>query len=275
MEKDLGLVLALAAMFFGGLGAWSYASAAVPADASPAPSVSIVATARPSLTPKPTTMVATPNPTATPAPAREPVDVDLASNPKAVFISEVDKSWCAASAVQIVLNLQGPEIDRTKALQTRIHNLQVEATDWDDSHNGGAGPNGIVSSLNELGSVTYELRIYKTRAAALRASAVAISATGSPVILMAWRGAHSWVMTGYVADADPTQFADATVEGTYILDPWYPRVSSIWGASDPPGTYQDTAEMRRNYLPWRRPEGKYPGRDGRYLVIIPADAPAG
>jgi hypothetical protein len=46
-------------------------------------------------------------------------------------------------------------------------------------------------------------------------------------------------------------------------------VSSIWGPSDPPGTFQDEAEMVRNFLPWRRPEGKYPDRDGRFIVMIP------
>jgi hypothetical protein len=76
-------------------------------------------------------------------------------------------------------------------------------------------------------------------------------------------------MTGYRADADPTIFADATVTGTYILDPWYPFVSNIWGASDPPGTFQDAAEMKRNFIGWDRPEGKYPGRDGKFIIVVP------
>ena len=60
-----------------------------------------------------------------------------------------------------------------------------------------------------------------------------------------------------------------TVTGTYNLDPWYPRVSIIWGRSDPPGTFQDASEMVRNYLKWRRPEGHYPDRDGRYVAVVP------
>ena len=89
------------------------------------------------------------------------------------------------------------------------------------------------------------------------------------MMLLAWRGAHTWIMTGYRADGDPLVFDDVKVSGAYILDPWYPRVSSIWGPSDPPGTYQDAAEMRRNYLPWKRPEGRYPTRDGLFLAIMP------
>ena len=112
-----------------------------------------------------------------------------------------------------------------------------------------------------------------TRAAlALRDAAKAISKYHAPVILLSWRGAHTWVMTGYRADADPLVFKSAKVSGAYILDPWYPRVSSIWGASDPPGGYQDAAEMRRNYLAWKRPEGHYPDRDGLFIAVVPTQA---
>jgi hypothetical protein len=91
----------------------------------------------------------------------------------------------------------------------------------------------------------------------------------APVIIIAWRGAHTWIMSGFKANADPAIFDDAVVSGTYILDPWYPRISSIWGPSDPPGTFQNSAEMVRNFLPWKRPEGKYPDRDGKFIIIVP------
>jgi hypothetical protein len=76
-------------------------------------------------------------------------------------------------------------------------------------------------------------------------------------------------MTGFRADADPTLFDDAQVSGAYILDPWYPRVSSIWGKSDGPGVFQDEDEMIRNFLPWQRPEGRYPDRDGLFIIVAP------
>ncbi len=241
----------------------------------PRPSVAVVGVHSPA--PSPTAPASSVSPsddsTATPAPVREPVDVDIEDNPKSVFISEQKNTWCAASAVQMALNVLGPDIDITPDYQKVIRQLEVDYTDREDSHNGGVGPIGMAAALNELGGVTYELRIYDTRSEALFDSARAISSTNEPVILLAWRGAHAWVMTGYRADADPTLFDDAKVDGGYVLDPWYPRVSSIWGPSDPPGTYQDAAEMKRNFLPWKRPEGAYPGRDGKYLVLVPADAP--
>lgn len=133
----------------------------------------------------------------------------------------------------------------------------------------GLGAAAISLALESYGAPGYEIRAYGTRADALRDAAVAVTETGAPVVLLTWRGAHTWVMTGYRADADPTLFADANVTGTYILDPWYPRVSSIWGPSDPPGTFQDAAEMERNFLPWKRAEGRYPDRDGMFIALVP------
>jgi hypothetical protein len=104
---------------------------------------------------------------------------------------------------------------------------------------------------------------------ALRDAAVAIESTQSPAILLAWRGAHTWVMSGYRADADPALFRNTKIEGAYILDPWYPRISSIWGASNPPGTFTTFAELKENFLPWKRPEGRYPDRDGLYITVVP------
>ena len=212
-----------------------------------------------------------PTPVASQSPLRQAIDVNIEDHPKALFRTEILNTWCAAAAVQMTLNVIGPTNDVSTARQRRIHLLEVAATTRADSRSGGVGPLGMVATLNKLGSVRYELRVYRTRAGALFDAARAIGSTRHPVILMAWRGAHAWVMTGFRADADPRFFADAHVQGAYILDAWYPRVSSIWGRSDPPGTYQNAAEMVRNYLPWKRPEAHYPGLDGRFLALVPTD----
>ncbi len=39
--------------------------------------------------------------------------------------------------------------------------------------------------------------------------------------------------------------------------------------ADKPGTFQDAAEMERNYLRWDRPEGDYVKRDGKFLAVVP------
>ena len=110
---------------------------------------------------------------------------------------------------------------------------------------------------------------------ALRDAAAAIKKTKSPAILLAWRGAHTWVMTGYRADSDPAMFRNAKIDGAYILDPWYPDVSSIWGPSNPPGFFTTFGELQDNFLPWKRPEGHYPDRDGLFITVVPTKARPG
>ena len=193
------------------------------------------------------------------------------AQPDAHFITEIDHEWCAVAGTQMVIAAhgQGP---LTESFQKKLASQIGEWESRRDSLNGGWGPSAMVAALEAYGVPGYEVRTYETRADALQDAARAISKFHAPVLLMAWRGAHTWVMTGYRADADPLVFDDVKVSGAYILDPWYPRISSIWGPSDPPGTWQNAAEMRRNFLPWKRPEGRYPSRDGLFLAVVPTVA---
>jgi hypothetical protein len=233
--------------------------------ASPSPVASASGSLDPAATPVPT---AVPTPTPTPAPKRTAVDIDIVKKPKSVFASELKDTWCSPAGVQMTLAVLGLA-DTSKAFQTELQRKVRSWESYDDSHNGDWGPAAMALALDHYGAPGYEVRAYKTRNGALRDAAKAIQATNSPVVLLAWRGAHTWVMTGFRADADPSVFKDAKVSGAYILDPWYPRVSSIWGRSDPPGTFQDTSEMERNYLKWRRPEGHYKDRDDLYIAVVP------
>jgi hypothetical protein len=201
------------------------------------------------------------------------MDVQVDRDPKAHFSHEIRDTWCSPAGVTITLAVLGLH-DASDRFQREIAGRVHEWESWTDSHNGDWGPAAMVQALAAYGASGYQVRAYETRADALRDAAAAISTTEEPAILLAWRGAHTWVMTGYRADADPRIFPDAVVSGTYIDDPWYPTVSSIWGPSDPPGTFQDAAEMVRNFLPWKRPEGHYPDRDGRFIVLIPTHRPA-
>ncbi len=218
-------------------------------------------TAAPSPTPEPT-------PTTQPTPARVAVDLDLLDDPESVFKHQVTPDWCAVAGTQMVLTIHGKG-DSSDAFQRELASRVREWESVTDSRNGNWGPAAMALALEAYGVPGYEVRAYETRLDALRDSARAISETGAPVILLTWRGAHTWVMTGYRADADPTVFADAVVSGAYILDPWYPSVSSIWEASNPPGFFTGIDELVENYLPWKRPEGMYPDRDGKFIAVVP------
>jgi hypothetical protein len=237
----------------------------------PTPSPTPRATLAPGASPTPTPA---PTPTPTPAPERKKIDLDIESKPKSVFASEIEDTWCAPAGVQMALGVMGLA-DNSDAFQKELQRKVRTWESYKDSHNGDWGPAAMVLALDAYGAPGYEVRAYKARSTALRDAARAIQETHAPVLLMAWRGAHTWVMTGFRADADPSIFQDANVTGAYILDPWYPRVSSIWGPSDPPGTFQNASEMERNYLKWRRPEGHYADRDGLYIAVVPTIPLAG
>ena len=233
-------------------------------DPTPSPAV----TGRPGVSGPSVVPVAAPTASPSPKPARVPVDMNIVSHPNAVFAHEIKDTWCASAGVQMTLAVLGLA-NNSNAFQRELQGRVHEWESYDDSHNGDWGPSAMALALDAYGAKGYEVRAYKTRQGAERDAAKAIEATGSPVLLMAWWGAHTWVMTGFRADADPAIFSNATINGAYILDPWYPTISSIWGASDPPGTFQDTSEMIRNYLVWKRPEGHYKDRDGLFIAIIP------
>ena len=233
------------------------------ATATPRPTASRAPTGSSGASPEPTAEA-----TPTPAHARVPVDVDLLSVHEPFFASQADSEWCAPAGTQMTLATLGLA-DTSEAFQRELVSRIDEWESWEDSHNGGWGPASIALALEAYGAPGYAIHAYERREDALRGAAVAIETTGSPAVLLTWRGAHTWVMTGFRADADPAVFPDAVISGTYILDPWYPRISSIWGPSDPPGTFQDAAEMERNFLPWKRPEGRYPDRDGKFIVVLP------
>lgn len=217
--------------------------------------------------PPPASGEPTPEPTAT-LPPKVKVKVDVVTDHEAVFSHELDKDWCVPAGIEMVLAITGNGAP-TDARQRKIASRVREWESLSDSRNGAWGPAAMSLALEEYGAGGYEIRAYETRQDALRGAAQAIATTNSPAVLFAWKGAHTWVMSGYQANADPVVFDDAVITGAYILDPWYPWVSSIWGRSDPPGTFQDTAEMNRNFLPWKRPEGKYPDRDGKFIVLVP------
>jgi hypothetical protein len=231
------------------------------------PPPSVAATAAPSISLAPGE-TPPPTPSPTPKPKRHKVDVNILDKPADFFISEYDHEWCAVAGVQMVLAING-KAPLTVKFQKELAGRVDEWESRRDSRNGDWGPTAMAKALAAYGVEGYEVRTYETRPEALRDAAKAISAYDAPVLLLAWRGAHTWVMTGYRASADPLIFDDAKVAGAYVLDPWFPIYSSIWGYSDPPGTYQDPDEMQRNFLPWDRPEGSYPNRDGKFIAVVP------
>lgn len=216
--------------------------------------------------------VDTPEPDPTPALDPPPTAGPFAMNlyGKGDFVSEATKQWCVPAAMQTMINIMSQGSDRTTKTQKNLYALARRLSPK-TLKGAGAEPEGWARGLNELGVGPYAVNVQKSRAAAIKAAAKALRMTGRPVGLLTWRGAHSWVMSGFKATADPAVTDSYTVTDVYIEDVWYPRVSTIWGPSRPPNSLVAVSALPEDYLPWRRPTRKYPDKDGKFVLVIPTN----
>ena len=66
------------------------------------------------------------------------------------FVSQIDKVHCMSAAMQNMLNLIGPTVDRSAAAQRVIAKVALRLSN--DSLDGGNGPNGWAAGLTQLGA---------------------------------------------------------------------------------------------------------------------------
>ncbi len=230
-------------------------------------------TATPAATP---TARATVEPTPTVAPiAPEPYAVNLYR--EGAFVSQFTDYWCLPAAMQTMMNIiDGAAPDTTRETQERLYWQARDLSTETLRPNGkGAQPEGWANSLNAEGYGPYEVRVEPTLEEAVALAARQLRLTGKPVGLLTWRGAHSWVMSGFEATADPLHFDDFEVTGVWIQDVWYPRVSRIWGESEPPDTLVPIEELGEDYRKYRRPYRRHPDKDGQYVLVVPLAETAG
>jgi hypothetical protein len=221
-----------------------------------------------------------------PAPKPGPFSMDLYA--EGDFVPQQTKYWCIAAATQTMINIiEDDAPNRSKAFQKRLH-LEARRLDerWDpfwervagearwDKGLHGLGLRDWAGILTARGYGPYKVERAKTRKQAIRMAAKAIRLTGRPAGLVVWRGAHAWVMSGFTSTADPAYSKDFKVKKVFIEDPWYPSVSSNWGASRPPNSAVPARALSEDYLPYNRPLRKHPLRDGKYMLILPT-LPAG
>ena len=185
---------------------------------------------------------------------------------KGDYVGELTKVWCLPAAMQTSMNIMDAGADTTRATQARIFSLARKLAPAPD---GAAEPEGWAKGLTKLGYGAYAVTEKSSIADAIHLVARQIRLTNRPAGLMVWRGAHSWVVSGFTATADPAITDHFTVTAVRIEDVWYPRFSTIWGYSRPPDALVPVSALSADYLPWKRPTGRYPGKDGKFVVVIP------
>lgn len=188
------------------------------------------------------------------------------------FVHQQNKNWCVAGSAQTMMNIMNTgKANRSATFQRRLYNAGRRLTHNKNKLTSiGVDLTGWADLLSTNGYGRYEIDGRSTRRLAIRAAAKALRETGRPVGLVVWRGAHSWVMSGFSATADPAYTNDFEVKKVFIQDVWYPYVSTIWGASRPPNSAVPVARLAEDYLPYRRPAHRWPKRDGKFMLILPA-----
>jgi hypothetical protein len=243
---------------------------------SPTPARTLPPTlADPSASPAATDPPAQPQPTPKerprydPPPTAGPFEMNLYR--RGDFASQATKIYCVPGAMQTMMNV----MDRgaTKASRTAQDPLYrlARRLSTDRLRGQGAEAEGWARGLERLGYGKFEVVVAGSRKGAIRAAARALRETNRPVGLLVWRGAHAWVMTGFKATADPAFGSEYEVTHVRIVDVWYPRVSSIWGASVRPNTLVPVGKLQEDYLPFRRPLIRHPDKDGRFVLVAPVD----
>lgn len=198
---------------------------------------------------------------------------------KGDFVSQATPYWCIGASMQMMLNIIGVMDDDSRAAQEA--NMRVARSPGSGSRGVDAGPaaggalrgagsGGWARGLVTLGAQYYAEQAVDGYQAALRRAARSLRETGRPVGLIVWRGAHAWVMSGFTATADPLVDPDYRITGVYIQDPWYPRVSSIWGPGQRPNSWISVNALRADFLP-RRGGRWHAEMAGKYVLVMPVD----
>jgi hypothetical protein len=182
------------------------------------------------------------------------------------YVGELTKVWCLPAAMQTSMNIMAPGADVTRKTQARIFALARSLAPAPD---GAAEPEGWAEGLTKLGYGNYRVTQQASIKAAIHLAARQVRLTNRPAGLLVWRGAHSWVMSGFTATADPARTDSFVVTAVRIEDVWYPRFSTIWGYSRPPDALVPVSALAADYLPWKRPTGRYPGKDGKFVLVVP------
>jgi hypothetical protein len=191
---------------------------------------------------------------------------------KGQFVSELLKVMCVPAAMQTMINIMSGTTDRSSETQKRLYAL-ARTLSPKTLKGPGAEPEGWAAALGKLGYGSYVVSVKPTLTAAVQAAAKAVRMTGRPAGLLVWYGAHSWVMSGFRATADPAWTNRFTVTDLYIEDVWYPKISTIWGSSRPPDALVPIQRLPRDFLPWRMPGGPYPDKVWKFVLVLPRQAP--
>jgi putative peptidoglycan lipid II flippase len=245
------------------LAAVSTAATFDPTAAATAATASAGATPAISPTPSPTAPVGSPTP-----PGQFAMDLYQPGD----FVGEFKNTWCVPAAMQTMMNVMDEGADVSQETQAKLFDLGNSIA---ESRNGSPDPEGWSGGLQQLGYGNYQVQSQTTMAAAVKTVVKQIRLTNRPAGLLVWFGWHSWVVSGFVASADPAATDNYSVTSLYIEDVWYNRHSTLWnktrgGYSRPPDSLVPYGELAQDFKKWDQAVN-YRGKQNLYVFVIPTE----
>jgi hypothetical protein len=210
-----------------------------------------------------------------PAGAAGAVRVDVAT--PSDYVAQTNFVQCVGASMQMMLNMIEPTDDRTAKEQLRLQEIAryYSGSRPDGRQRQGASVRGWSAGLNLEGAGPYRLVGASTLDDAMAIAARAIAETGKPVGLLVWRGRHAWVMSGFVATADPAVTTDFAVTHAVVLDPLYPHGSKTWGPSPRPREALSMTALGRQFVPRgtsQRSNSWMSSFAGQFVMVVPMRA---
>ena len=273
--------------------------------ADPTPPPEPTATPEPTANPGPT-VTPTPGPTPAPTPSPPPVAAGWMNLFVGAGFQFQNPNWaaCTATAVRTMLNFisfrstggVGFQWQPTNRSIVRDRILAWERANDTMASGKGSDPHGWRNALNiygwgpgalYAGSRVYEDYSSRTFDGAVKAAVRALAATGKPVGMLGWRGAHAQMLTGYFGLIGDPFAKDAagrytnafSVGGLYLTDPL--RESAVVNRRISYTALRYTMNYRLRFQPYYQKDSRLddpytPGYRvsrtewyGRFVLILP------
>ncbi len=233
----------------------------------PSPTITVAPSATPRVAPSAYVSLAPATPTPVPTPEGQ-FAMDLFR--EGDFVGELTNKWCIPAAMQTMMNIMDEGADVSEETQSMLYDLGVSI---ERSRQGTPEPESWAQGLTQLGYGHFEVAVTDTRQAAIELAVKQIRITNRPAGLLVWYGWHAWVVSGFVATADPALTDDYLVTSLFIEDVWYNRQSKLWnkdrdGYSRPPDSEVPAAILYEDFKVWDQ-SVNYPEYQKKFVMIIP------
>lgn len=221
---------------------------------SPGPSPSPLAGGLPSASP--------PGSVASAAPAAGPFTLDLYR--RGIYAMQATWWWCTAATIEMLRNIGLHQADHSSADQQRYFDYSHAHDSYVMPAREGVDLVGLQAGLRHFVSSAYTLTASATYDAAVRSAVIRLRLSRRPVVLVVDAGRHVWMLTGFVATADPARGSPFRVLSVRIVGPLYGRQSAN-GYDPPPDTRLSYEALGRFFLPYHFKFGPTPW-DHRFVI---------